>query len=195
MFALLVVAHPSSESFTHALAASASAVLQKRGYLVVNHDLYREQFDPVQRTGELQNTVSTDALIERYCSDLARADLILLFHPNWWGQPPAILKGWVDRVFRLNTAYGYAPGTPPEGVPIGLLKARQAFVFNTSNTPVEREQEVFGDPLDLIWKKCVFPLCGVSTVTRRMYGPISGSTPGMRERWLAEVAALVEDAA
>lgn len=195
MLALLVVAHPSPTSFSHAMAAAARSVLDEHGFRVAFHDLYAEGFDPVQPTGELQNTTSTDALVEQHCDELARAGLILVFHPNWWGQPPAILKGWVDRVFRLGTAYGYPPGVPPEGVPAGLLQARRALVFNTSNTPPEREREVFGDPLELLWKRCIFPLCGVHDVVRRMLGPMSGSGEADRRHWLAEVKALTEDAA
>lgn len=55
------------------------------------------------------------------------------------GQPPAILKGWVDRVIRAGVAYEFAEGDSGEGVPIGLLKAKSALVFNTSNTLEERE--------------------------------------------------------
>lgn len=195
MFALLVVAHPSPSSFSHAMAHTARAVLAERGFELAFHDLYAERFDPVQPTGELQNTASSDALVEQHCAELVRAGLVLVFHPNWWGSPPAILKGWIDRVFRLGTAYGYPPGVPPEGEPQGLLKARRALVFNTSNTPPEREQAVFGDPLESLWKRCVFPLCGVNDVVRRMVGPMSGSSEGDRTRWLGEVRALAEEAA
>lgn len=195
MLALLVIAHPSPVSFSHAMANEAATVLRQRGYVLAVHDLYAERFNPVQPTTELQNTHSDDALVEQHCRELAAADLILVFHPNWWGQPPAILKGWIDRVFRLGTAYGYPPGVPPEGVPAGLLRARAAFVFNTSNTPAEREREVFGDPLEALWTRCVFGLCGVATVHRRMYGPMSGSTPAQREGWLAEVRELIQNAA
>lgn len=195
MLALIVVAHPSLSSFSHAMAETARTVLATRGFELAFHDLYAERFDPVQPTGELQNTASQDALVEQHCAELTRADLILVFHPNWWGAPPAILKGWIDRVFRLGTAYGYPPGVPPEGVPQGLLHARRALVFNTSNTPPEREQAVFGDPLELLWKRCVFPLCGVDDVVRRMVGPMSGSSEDDRARWLSEVRALIEEAA
>jgi putative NADPH-quinone reductase len=194
-FALTVIASPNSSSFCHAMAQVAHAVLAQRGYEQRVHDLYAEGFNPVQPTVELQNTASADPLVEQHCAELSQADLVLVFHPNWWGQPPAILKGWIDRVFRLDTAYGYPPGVPPEGEPVGLLKARQALVFNTSNTPKEREQQVFGDPLESLWTRCIFPLCGVHRVTRRMVGPMSGSTAGEREAWLAEVRSLVEDAA
>jgi len=98
-------------------------------------------------------------------------------------------------VFRLNTAYSYPAGAGYEGVPVGLLKARHAFIFNTSNTPPQREQDVFGDPLDSLWRTSVFALCGVGSVVRRMYGPMAGSTSAQRESWLAEVRTLVEQAA
>lgn len=191
MLALLILANPGTASFSHAMAATARRALSERGYDIAFHDLYAEGFDPVQPTGESGNHESDNVLVEQHCDELARADLILIFHPNWWGQPPAIMKGWIDRVFRLDTAYGYPPGVSYEGVPVGLLKARHALVFNTSNTPAAREAEAFGDPLDAIWKRCVFGLCGVDSVIRRMVGPVSGSSEEQRERWLGEVQALV----
>jgi NAD(P)H dehydrogenase (quinone) len=195
MFALVVIANPSPSSLSHAMAEVAERALINRGYEVAAHDLYVERFDPVQPVGEIANTGSSDALVERHCSELSRADLILIFHPNWWGQPPAILKGWLDRVFRLNTAYAYPEGVGFEGIPIGLLRAKHALVFNTSNTPLDREVALFGDPLEALWTKCVFGLCGVQSVVRRMYAPVAGSTLEQRAAWLAEVRALVEKAA
>jgi NAD(P)H dehydrogenase (quinone) len=195
MYALIVVANPSASSLSHAMASAAERVLIAHGYKIAFHDLYAEHFDPVQPTGEGANTSSSNQLVEQHCSELSRADLILVFHPNWWGQPPAILKGWIDRVFRLNTAYAYPAGVGFEGVPLGLLRARHAMVFNTSNTSPEREAAMFGDPLETLWKNCVFGLCGVTSVVRRMYTPVSGSTCEQRAAWLAEVTALVEHAA
>lgn len=191
MQALIIVAHPGTASFSQAMAAAAGEALLAKGAAITVHDLYAESFNPIQPTGEAGNTGSTDPLVEQHCADLVAADLILIFHPNWWGQPPAILKGWIDRVLRLDTAYGYTPGTGYEGVPIGLLKARAAFVFNTSNTPSDRERDAFGDPLQDIWTRCVFPLCGVHDVTRRMYGPMAGSSADQRAAWLGEVRELV----
>jgi len=193
--ALIVIANPNPASFSHALADASESVLAACHYELARHDLYAERFDPIQPTGESANTSSTDELVELHCAQLSRAELILIFHPNWWGQPPAMLKGWIDRVFRLNTAYGYPHGVTYSGVPTGLLRARHALIFNTSNTPPEREAEVFGDPLDSIWRKCVFGLCGVSSVIRRMYAPIADSTPAQRQAWLADACSLVQNAA
>ena len=195
MLALIVVASPSRDSFAHAMAAIAVSTLRERGYETAFHDLYEEAFDPVQRASERDNASSSDALVELHCSELGRADLILVFHPNWWGQPPAILKGWIDRVFRVGTAYAYPEHVGLEGIPTGLLRARHALIFNTSNTPADRERQVFGDPLDTLWKACVFGLCGVSSVVRRTFGPMAVSSQQQREGWLAEVRALVENAA
>jgi NAD(P)H dehydrogenase (quinone) len=191
MNALLILAHPSQASFTHAMAAVAAEVLAQAGYSLIQRDLYAEGFNPVQPTTESANTSSTDALVEEHCENLRNADLILIFHPNWWSQPPAIMKGWVDRVFRLDTAYGYADGVGYDGVPIGLLKAKHALVFNTSNTPSLREQEVFGDPLETLWRNSVFALCGVDSVHRRMFSPMASITQSQRSEWLDEVRSLV----
>lgn len=195
MLAVIIVANPNPNSLSHAMASVAQQVLANRDYEIAHHDLYSEHFDPVQPTDEGRNVESSSSLVEQHCLELSRADLILIFHPNWWGQPPAILKGWIDRVFRLNTAYTYPPGVGFEGIPIGMLRARLAIVINTSNTPAEREAAAFGDPLEALWKNCIFGLCGVSNVIRRMYAPVSGSAPQQRTAWLSEVAALVESAA
>lgn len=67
-------------------------------------------------------------------------------------------------------------------------------ILNTSNTPPEREQAVFGDPLELLWRNCVFQFCGVDTVVRRMFCTMAESTPEQRAAWLAEVETTVSSA-
>ena len=91
--------------------------------------------------------------------------------------PPAILKGWIDRVLRMEIAYRFVANDKGEGVPVGLLKARAAIVFNTANTPEDRERETFGDPLESLWKKCVFDLCGVKEF---IAGRFRSSSPARR---------------
>jgi putative NADPH-quinone reductase len=71
------------------------------------------------------------------------------------------------------------------------LKAKAALVFNTSNTPEERELKVFGNPLETLWKNCIFGLCGVTTFYREMFGVIVTSTAEQREQWLARVRQVV----
>ncbi len=63
-------------------------------------------------------------------------------------------------------------------------------MLNTSNTTPSREAAVFGDPLDAIWRRCVFDLCGVKDVRRRTFSVVVTSTPEQRRAWLGEVAEL-----
>jgi len=124
--------------------------------------------------------------IAAHCRELAEADGVVVVHPNWWGQPPAILKGWIDRIIRPGLAYQFEDGDSGEGVPVGLLRARAAVVFNTSNTSEPRENEIFGDPLERLWKDCIFDFCGVRNFYRRMFRIVCVSTPEKRAEWLAE---------
>jgi putative NADPH-quinone reductase len=188
---LVVVAHPDPRSFNHALADAAVRAARARGHDVVVHDLHAERFDPILPRDEFAKGAPLPAAIARHCAELAAADGIVIVHPNWWGQPPAILKGWIDRVVRPGVAYEFQEGDGGEGVPVGLLRARTAVVLNTSNTPAARERDAFGDPLEAIWKRCVFDLCGVHDVRRRTYGVVVTSTPEERAAWLAEAAELV----
>src|SRR5512136_2931912 len=121
---------------------------------------------------EFPKEAMVPAEIQRHCDEVSQADGIIIVHPNWWGQPPAILKGWVDRVIRPGVAYEFLEDDSGEGVPNGLLKAKAAIVFNTSNTESEREKNAFGDPLETIWRNCIFGLCGVTNFYRRMFGII-----------------------
>lgn len=194
MTILLTLAHPSPGSFNHALAAEAKRTLRKAGHEVLFHDLYAEAFPPLLPAEEIPSAAHLDACVERHCHELARADGIVIVHPNWWGMPPAIMAGWVGRVFRPGVAYRFLEGDEGEGVPVGLLKAHTAVVLNTSNTFEEREQRVFGDPLDSIWRKCVFDLCGVRRCVRRTFGVIVTSTPAQRQQWLVEASEIIQQA-
>jgi len=187
----VILAHPRPGSFNHAIAETAACTLSGRGHTPIVHDLYRERFDPLLPAGEIARNAEVDPSIALHCRELMDCGGILIVHPNWWGQPPAILKGWIDRVIRPGVAYEFSAGDSGEGVPAGLLAGKRAVVFNTSDTPAEREREVFGDPLESIWKQCVFDFCGVRDVYRRTFGVIVTSTAEERRAWLHEVESSV----
>ena len=189
----VILAHPRSDSFNHAIASTCVAALEASGHNVHFHDLYAERFDCVLPFGEFSRDIILPADIERHCSKISTASGIVIIHPNWWGQPPAILKGWIDRVIRPGVAYEFIEGDQGEGVPRGLLNARSVTVFNTSNTDAARERAVFGDPLELIWKNCIFHLCGIRDVYRRTFSIVATSTETERQTWLAEVSRIITE--
>lgn len=187
----VILAHPDTGSFNHAIAEIAIDKLKENEHKVVFHDLYEEQFDPVMPVEEILRDAPLPPYLAQHCVEVARAEGIIIVHPNWWGQPPAILKGWIDRVFRPGIAYEFEEGDSGEGVPKGLLKAKTALVFNTSNTEAQREVRVFGDPLETLWKNCIFGLCGVQMFERRTFSIMVTSTVEQRRQWLKEVRELV----
>jgi len=187
----VILAHPDNQSFNHAIARTAVTQLQKNGHRVIFHDLYAEQFDPLLPSPEIPTETLLPPDVVKHCDEISSADGIIVVHPNWWGQPPAILKGWVDRVMSPEVAYKFLDGDQGEGIPVGLLKAQAAIVFNTSNTQPERERDVFGDPLQLLWKNCIFDLCGVSTFYRKMFTVVVTSTYEQRQGWLRKVEDVV----
>jgi putative NADPH-quinone reductase len=187
----IILAHPNPGSFNHAIATTAADSVRRNGHEVVLHDLCQEQFPPLLTAAELQKDARLEPVVARHCREINGADGIIIVHPNWWGMPPAILKGWIDRVLRMEVAYRFVANDKGEGVPVGLFKAETAIVFNTANTPDDRERTVFGDPLETLWKKCVFDLCGVKNVQRRTFAVVVTSTPEQRMQWLAEVREIV----
>ncbi|MEN6627978.1 MAG: NAD(P)H-dependent oxidoreductase [Candidatus Sumerlaeia bacterium] len=190
----IILAHPSNSSFNHAIARRAHESAAANGHEVAFHDLYGEGFDPLIGADELGRDAHLAETIARHCDEIRRADGIVIVHPNWWGMPPAILKGWIDRVIRPGVAYEFIEGDNGEGIPNGLLRARTAVVFNTGDTEAGRERDVFGDPLETIWRNCIFGFCGVADVRRRLFGIVITSDAEQRAHWLDEAAAIVEDA-
>jgi len=183
----VILAHPEKTSFNHSIALAAAEQLTQNGHEVCFHDLHEEEFDPILPASEAPKAAALPPNIAAHCAEIAEADGIIIVHPNWWGQPPAILKGWIDRVMRPGVAYEFLEGDKGEGVPKGLLKSRSAIVFNTSNTGAEREKRMFGDPLETLWKNCIFGLCGVTDFHRKTFSIVVISTKEQRQMWLEEV--------
>ncbi len=187
MRVMVILGHPDKKSFNYAIAETAVEVLRTGGHEVVFHDLYREKFPPVIPAREIPRNVKLPKIISQHCTEISEADGIIVVHPNWWGQPPAIVKGWIDRVLRPGVAYTFAEGNSGDGELIGLLKAKALLVFNTSNTPLEREMDIYGDPLANLWKNNMLVSCGVKSYFRKNFGVIITSTIEQRSKWLEEV--------
>jgi putative NADPH-quinone reductase len=181
------LAHPRPGSFNHAVFDAVVDELRQRGCEVLAHDLCAEGFAPGV-TAEETETVqaaerSEDAQLALHRAEVATLDALVFVHPNWWGMPPAVLAGWVQRVFVPGVAYKL--GTAG-GEPVGLLRAGRALVLNTSDTPAEREHGEFGDPLQRVWAACVLPYVGIADVRRVVFRTVGDSTAEQRADWLRE---------
>jgi len=195
---LAIIAHPRSTSFCHSIFERAISTLKHAGHTIIINDLYADEFDPVLKADEAYTVgdsieeallKTADPIVNQYRQEINRAEGLLIVHPNWWGKPPAILAGWLDRVLVPGVAYRLQKA---EGEPDGLLSLNTALILNTSDTPHERELNVLGDPLQLIWENCVLPYCGAKSVERRMFSNVAGSDLQQRTIWLGEVEALAK---
>ncbi|MGO9114743.1 MAG: NAD(P)H-dependent oxidoreductase [Thermoguttaceae bacterium] len=183
---LLILGHQRPGSFCHAIAQTAMEELRAAGHEVIYHDLYAEGFDPILPDAEIAKGSELSANVAQHCREVIEANAYVVVHPNWWAMPPAILKGWLDRVFRQGVVYEFGQ----QGV-IGLLMGKRAIVLTTSNTPREDELRLFGDPLENLWKTCVFGFCGIEDFYRRNFESIIMSTPQQRAGWLDEVREIL----
>lgn len=112
MKVLVVLAHPSQESFVSFLCSEVIAELSSGGHEIRHHDLWAENFNPVFTPYERLNHVGdvTEKLNElpelrQHIEDLQWCDALVLVYPTWWSGQPAILKGWFDRVLMNGVAW------------------------------------------------------------------------------------------
>ena len=142
MHVLIVYAHPEPTSFSAALKDRAVDALTGAGHAVEVSDLYAEEFNPVAGRHDFTSTADPErfhyqteqefaARSGTFADDIRReqervegADLLVLQFPLWWGGPPAILKGWCERV--LAYGFGYVDGRRFDS---GLFKGRRAGFF------------------------------------------------------------------
>ena len=102
MRVVVVVAHPDPDSFSHAIASTATASLTRAGHAVTVLDLYAEEFRAAMSHDERQAYHSDrpllDPMAERHAGIVKHAEALVFIYPTWWSTLPAILKGWLERV-------------------------------------------------------------------------------------------------
>jgi len=148
MNVLIVFAHPEPQSFNGALFETAIATLQAAGHTVVTSDLHRLGFNPVSDRRNFTTAQDPDFLklqaeelhaaeshtfapeLETEMAKVEAADLMIWQFPLWWFGVPAILKGWVDRVFAMGRAYGSG-----RVYDTGLFRGKRALLSLTTGGP------------------------------------------------------------
>ena len=112
MLIQVVHCHPLVESYDHALFRTIVDTLESTGHEVVATDLYREGFDPAMTAPERQSYMGNQydlSAVAEYAETLRRVEGLVLCFPHWWFSMPAVLKGWVDRVWGPGIAFTYDP--------------------------------------------------------------------------------------
>ena len=112
MRSLVVYCHPDPASFTAAMRDRAIGALQARGDEVRANDLYAEGFDPLFTADERERHLErgSDPVVAPYVDDLLWCERLLLVYPTWWSGQPAMLKGWIERVWVNGVAWELPAG-------------------------------------------------------------------------------------
>ena len=163
---LIIHAHPEPKSFNGAMTQTAVRTFEALGHNVQVSDLYAmgwnatlhpdefgdradaNYFDPSSEQEHAQANATVSHEVEREQTKVAEADLVIFQFPMWWFSMPAILKGWVDRVF--SRGFAYSSGRKYE---TGHLKGKRAMLSLTTGTAstLYEPNGVDGDLHHILW--------------------------------------------
>ncbi|MES2721589.1 MAG: NAD(P)H-dependent oxidoreductase [Pseudomonadota bacterium] len=185
----IIVAHPNPGSLTRAAAGAYAEAAEALGHQTVVRDLYQLGFDPCLKAEEIPGPAGyvfgADVLEERRL--LADAEVFAFVYPLWFNAPPAMLKGYVDRVFSMG--FGYAPvpgGTEP------LLEGKKLISFSFSGAPESWVRESGALPaLMTVFDLHLAAVCGLQMLDHKHIG---GIVPGITGEAVADVLAEVRQA-
>ncbi len=181
---LIVFAHPNTNSFGKAIVNTIEKASMKKGFETKIKDLYAEGFNPVLSAADFKEfgsgRVPADIKAEQ---DLVTwAEIISFVYPVWWTGLPAILKGYIDRVY----AHGFAYEFTANGAR-GFLNGKRVRLFSTTGTP----DEVYASngmhaSMKQVQDIGIFRFCGMTDVEHFFFGAVPSVDDGTRKKYLAE---------
>lgn len=183
---LVILGHPNTDSFCAAIADSYSEGAQAAGHEVRRIAVGDLAFDPVLRLGYAGSQPLEPDLAAAQAA-IAWAQHLVFVYPVWWGAMPALLKGFIDRVFLPGFAFKYRSGSPLWD---RLLAGRSAHLFVTMDSPPWYYRWVYRMPGHQQMKRTILEFSGVKPVRISSFGPIRGSSGRQRERWLEGVKGI-----
>lgn len=185
--AAVLIAHPRARSFTQAMAASFVGAFTEAGGHCIVRDLYKVGFDPLLHANEIPDhdgfAPRADVIEERRL--IGEADIFALFYPLWYNAPPAMMMGYVARVFGMGFAYSpvQAGGNQP------LLKGRRLVSFTSSGAPQTWVES--SGAWDAMNRNFDAHFAAVSGLDPAGHHNVGGVGPGMRQEVVARHGAEV----
>lgn len=186
---MIVLCHPYERSFCRAIAQELDAAMRTRADTgppdgpepPVFHDLYAERPDPVLTGAEIARRFSMDEQIQAYTDECTRTDLMCFVHPDWWSGPPALLKGWIERVFRPGVAYDWEGEDFGEKRHVPLFAGKRLAVFVTTDRAADDPPE----PIEGFWR-ALADYCGMKLVRFTICTDLRHSGHRRRREWLRD---------
>ena len=185
---LIINGHPDTESFCHSMAESYKTGAEKSGAGCKLIHLTDLKFNPILQYGYRTRTELEPDLIQAQ-KDIKEADHLVFIFPVWWSTYPALLKGFIDRVFLPGFAFKYRDNSILWDK---LLKGKSASIISTMDTPGWYYRLVYKSPAHNSLKKGILEFCGISPVHVTRISPVKTSDSVSRAKWLKKVEALGE---
>ncbi len=175
MHILSVYAHPDPNSFNNALTTVIGEEIEHKGHSHVFRDLYKEGFNPVLTARDFEDfnhgSIPEDIKTEQEL--VTQADILIFIHPIWWFGIPAILKGWIDKVFSYGFAYSHdSRGVRP------LLTGKKAIIVNTTGGDEKYGYAENGarDAILLLTDKGIYNFTGLDVLLHRFFNQVPIAT-------------------
>lgn len=176
---LIIYTYPNNQGYTSAIFQTIQLNLSL-SHNVQIIDLYQEHFDPVLIFNDKKKRINMQFEKETalYRDKILWADHLIFIFPIWWGGMPAILKGFIDRVFSKGFAYSYKGAFP-----IGHLKEKTAWIVTTEDAP-KWYKTFFQHDYGQVLKKQVLKMCGIKTTKHFSFSSLKHSTEKQRLHFL-----------
>ncbi|WP_028402184.1 NAD(P)H-dependent oxidoreductase [Ectobacillus panaciterrae] len=191
MKSLIIYAHPNTKSFNAAIKETLVNELTILGHEVRVRDLYEMDFNPILHADDFtqffQNQIPEDIKNEQ--NHIEWADTLFFVYPTWWINMPAMLKGYIDRVFSNGFAFRYT-----EQGAEGLLKGKKAIVIQTTGTPEHiLSASNLISPMEIAMDIGTLAFCGIDTIEHRFFTGVPVISNEERQSMLEELKHLVKN--
>jgi NAD(P)H dehydrogenase (quinone) len=190
MNALIIYANYKPHSFNFAVKDLLAETFHKHGSNVVIRDLYDIKFNPVLSREDLESiddSIYPPDIMEEQ-KFIEWADIICFAYPIWWSGMPAILKGYIERVFLEGFAYKFV-----DEKPVPKLTNKKAMLFNTTGSKLYFENKDQHKALNLITEKSILGFCGIEVVEHKYYPNVSKVSKEERMKYLKEIEETVRN--
>lgn len=180
---LIINGHPNRESFNQALATAYEDGALKSGATVSTIHIRELQFNPNLQFGYTKRMDLEPDLLDSL-EKIKAADHLVWIHPVWWGGMPAIMKGFIDRLFLPGLTYQYRENSMWWDK---LLSGKTARIITTLDQPGWYYRLMYGRPSVNQLKKSTLEFCGVKPVKVTYVGIIKTATPEQRQKWINQI--------
>jgi NAD(P)H dehydrogenase (quinone) len=183
---LVILGHPAAASYCGALSEAYVAAATAAGHEVRLLRLGELAFEPILHAGYRRIQALEPDLLAAQAA-ISWAEHLCWVFPVWWGGVPALLKGFLERVFLPGFAFKYRAGA---AFPEQLLRGRTAHLLVPMDTPPWYFKWIYRMPAIQQMEKTTLAFCGIKPLRTLMLGPLISATTTQRQAWLAQASAL-----